>query len=178
MLQGRIEMYKQGFLRDPYRNASPLVSGHDPLGRDPFPAINTEYVNNGDRDHRIMDNLKNANEVQVGGKHYQSKYQHWDMVRDMQLDYFEGCATKYITRRKVSRKEDLEKAKHFLSKRYEINTGLTTRALSETQLTLLEAYSLANNLSYREHVALVAICNQQYTRAIELVKELIEELGW
>ena len=47
----------------------PYITGHDPLGQDPFPPINTEYVNNGDRDHRIMDNLKNANEVQVGGKH-------------------------------------------------------------------------------------------------------------
>lgn len=154
----------------------PYVTGHDPLGQDPFPPINTEYVNNGDRDHRIMDNLKNANEIQVGGKHYQSKYQHWDMVLDMGLDYFEGCATKYITRRKVSRREDLEKAQHFLCKRREIYKGARV-AMSETQAALLESYSLANNLSYREHAALVAICNQNYDRAIELVKEMIEELG-
>lgn len=155
----------------------PYIAGHDPLGRDPFPPINTEHVNNGDRDHRIMDALKSANHIQVGGQHYQSKYQHWDMVRDMGLDYFEGCATKYITRRKNSRREDLEKAQHFLNKRREINKGARV-AVSETQLTMLESYSLANNLSYREHVALVEVCNQNYDRAIELVKELIEELGW
>lgn len=39
-----------------------------------------------------------ANEVQVGGTHYRSAYQHWDFVIDADLNYFTGQITKYISR--------------------------------------------------------------------------------
>lgn len=59
----------------------------------------------------------NVNEKQVGGNHYKVGYQHWDLVADLRLGYFEGQVTKYITRwRKKNGIQDLEKAQHFLDK--------------------------------------------------------------
>lgn len=57
------------------------------------------------------------NERQVGGNHYKSNYQHWDLVEKYQLSYIEGCITKYVTRwRKKNGIVDLEKAMHFSEK--------------------------------------------------------------
>lgn len=150
--------------------------GYDPLGRDPFPAINTEYVNNGDRDHRIMEAMdkRNANEKQIGGKHYQSRYQHWDFVRDFNLDYFEGNATKYLTRRKGERRQDLQKAMHYLEKRYEMALDKRRNLLSGEQQLNLESYVLANNMTYREYLALLAICKEDYPVAMDHLRFLID----
>ena len=62
-----------------------------------------------------------ANDKQVGGSHYRAQVQHWDMVADHQLNYFEGQITKYVMRaRKKNGKQDLEKAMHFLEKYLEV----------------------------------------------------------
>ena len=65
----------------------------------------------------------NANSKQVAGTHYAvgSGYQHWDIVVDQQLNYFEGQITKYVMRaRKKNGMQDLEKAAHFLQKYMEV----------------------------------------------------------
>lgn len=75
-----------------------------------------------------MENQKSqprANELQVGGNHYQSgrqgKSQHWDMVEDFNLDYFQGQITKYLFRWKSKGGiQDLDKALHYLQKYREI----------------------------------------------------------
>ena len=55
---------------------------------------------------------------QVGGTHYQSSYQHWDMAEDYDIGYLEGNATAYIQRYplKGTPREDLEKAVSYLQK--------------------------------------------------------------
>lgn len=61
--------------------------------------------------------MSKANEKQVGGSHYQAVYQHWDMVIEHDLNYFEGQITKYVMRaRKKNGLQDLQKAQHFLEK--------------------------------------------------------------
>jgi hypothetical protein len=58
---------------------------------------------------------------QVGGDHYQTPIQHWDFVVANDLDYFQGCITKYVTRhKKKNGLQDLEKALHFLIKYIEV----------------------------------------------------------
>ena len=65
-----------------------------------------------------------ANERQVGGDHYAAKTQHWDIVAEHQLDYFQGQITKYVMRwKKKNGVEDLRKARHFLDKYIEIVEG-------------------------------------------------------
>lgn len=62
-----------------------------------------------------------ANDKQVGGKHYEAGHQHWDIVHEHQLDYFQGQITKYVMRwKKKNGVQDLEKARHFLDKYIEL----------------------------------------------------------
>ena len=149
----------------------PVLSGSEEGG----PERTTEHLNDrGDRDHRILDSMK-ANDVQVGGKHYKSDYQHWDFVRDMGLDYYEGCASKYLTRRKNSRTEDLQKAKHFLQKRKELERD-KDREIDARNAGYVHHFATSNRLSYREYLAIYAICEQDYTNAIQHIDELLKEL--
>jgi hypothetical protein len=69
-----------------------------------------------------------ANDRQVGGSHYGlGSHQHWDIVVEHQLNYFEGQITKYVMRaRKKNGLEDLKKAHHFLEKYMEVYNRLTT----------------------------------------------------
>ena len=41
-----------------------------------------------------------ANDKQVGGNHYRTEIQHWDWAAANELDYFQGCITKYVARHK------------------------------------------------------------------------------
>jgi hypothetical protein len=65
-----------------------------------------------------------ANEKQVAGSHYGGTtvaYQHWDIVVEHKLNYFQGQITKYVMRAsKKNGKQDLEKARHFLDKYLEV----------------------------------------------------------
>lgn len=64
-----------------------------------------------------------ANDRQVGGQHYkgEGKVEHWDIVAQHSLDYFQGQITKYVMRwRAKGGVQDLEKARHFLDKYIEL----------------------------------------------------------
>lgn len=113
---------------------------------------------------------ESVNDRQVGGKHYYSTYQHWDLVNDVGLDYYEGCATKYLTRRKGSRKEDLEKAIHFLEKRMTLTVPSSPRGGASN----IDAFALANGLTYSEFAVLANILDRHYDVAIERIKNIIE----
>ena len=71
-----------------------------------------------------MENKK-ANDYQVAGNHYrEGKVQHWDFAAANNFDYFQGQITKYITRwKKKNGLNDLLKARHFLDKYIEIESG-------------------------------------------------------
>lgn len=63
----------------------------------------------------------NANERQVGGDHYMSEYQHWDLIAEYDIGYLEGCASKYATRwQKKNGSEDVEKGVHYCDKLIEM----------------------------------------------------------
>jgi hypothetical protein len=63
-----------------------------------------------------------ANSKQVAGSHYGGgTYQHWDMVVEHKLNYFQGQITKYVMRAPLKNgKQDLQKAAHFLEKYLEV----------------------------------------------------------
>jgi len=71
-----------------------------------------------------------ANDRQVAGKHYgEVRYQHWDIVEEHNLDYFQGQITKYVMRWKHKNGiEDLRKAQHFLEKYIELKETPVTEA--------------------------------------------------
>lgn len=66
-----------------------------------------------------------ANDRQIGGEHYKGKaIEHWDIVAQHNLDYFQGQITKYVMRwKKKGGVQDLQKAKHFLDKYIELEEG-------------------------------------------------------
>ena len=52
---------------------------------------------------------------QVGGTHYLNPLQPWDIIKAWDLNYWAGNVVKYVLRHPFKgRKEDLEKAKHYL----------------------------------------------------------------
>jgi hypothetical protein len=62
--------------------------------------------------------LLQANDIQVGGQHYKSAFQHWEFVNVvLEGRYMEGQITKYVSRwNKKNGVQDLQKAEHFLNK--------------------------------------------------------------
>lgn len=64
-----------------------------------------------------------ANALQIGGDHYKTDYQHWDVLIALGFnsEYYIGQATKYITRwRKKNGIRDLKKGQHFVAKLIEL----------------------------------------------------------
>lgn len=64
-----------------------------------------------------------ANDRQIGGDHYKvGGEEHWDRVWRLGLNYFQGCATKYIERcyKKGQTIDDLKKARHYIDKLIEL----------------------------------------------------------
>ena len=73
-------------------------------------------------DPKLEDAMYTANEMQVGGSHYKSDYQHWDWCVDINLGYLESAATKYISRWKSKAGiQDLNKALHYMIKALEVH---------------------------------------------------------
>jgi hypothetical protein len=61
-----------------------------------------------------------ANERQVGGDHYKSKYQHWDWANNVGLAGLAYAASKYICRwRNKNGRQDVEKSLHYVEKMIE-----------------------------------------------------------
>ena len=62
-------------------------------------------------------NKESALDTQVGGDHYiKHTIQPWDIIDEYDLGYYGGNALKYLLRDKGDRKEDLEKARHYIAK--------------------------------------------------------------
>ena len=70
--------------------------------------------------------MSNLNKTQIGGDHYKdTDIEHWDFAFVNDLDYFQGCITKYVIRwKKKGGIQDLEKASHFLAKYIELESRL------------------------------------------------------
>ena len=71
---------------------------------------------------QYVEQLVEANAIQVGGSHYKSKaIQPWDYIAANGLGYFEGNVVKYVSRwRDKAGVADLEKARHYLDKLIEM----------------------------------------------------------
>ena len=68
-----------------------------------------------------LDNFKEnskATDKQVGGSHYKDKkLQPWDIIDELNLNFYEGNALKYLIRYKDKNGvEDLKKAIHYIEK--------------------------------------------------------------
>lgn len=112
-----------------------------------------------------------VNNRQVGGKHYFKEYQHWNMVIDTNMPYVPGCATKYVARWKDKNgTEDLLKSIHYLEKA--IERCVYTEESLESEAFV---FKFANQLETRERDIIVDVYRGFYVKAIDAIRELIEE---
>ena len=64
-------------------------------------------------------------EKQIGGDHYLIlPIQPWTIIDANRLNFYEGCALKYLLRKKGNRVEELEKAIHYLEHEVEYLKGV------------------------------------------------------
>lgn len=118
-----------------------------------------------------------ANETQVGGDHYRTEYQHWDLATDLNLGYFEGQITKYVTRwRSKNGLQDLEKARHFTAKLIEgLHAGKLHPPVYDTlgmSLTLYR-YNRANRLWMAEEDIVRMVCTWSSATDLEKIDVMI-----
>jgi len=98
-----------------------------------------------------------ANEHQVGGNHYKTANgrEHWDIVEEFNLDYFQGQITKYLFRwEQKGGIRDLEKARHFLDKYIEIAQFREKKAMAtkcDTRTVLSEGSNALGGESPRRY---------------------------
>lgn len=100
-----------------------------------------------------------ANERQIGGSHYASSLQHWDLIELYGIGYLEGCATKYVTRaRKKNGLQDLHKADHYVQKLLELYEAGRRVPRGVVPMRVLIQFSDENKLEVLESAVIMALC--------------------
>lgn len=98
-----------------------------------------------------------ANEIQIGGEHYKSTFQHWDFVRYLNLGYFPAQITRYVQRwRKKNGLEDIDKSLHYIDKFIEEEGKRHTE-----HLTLLDEFMKTHKLQEHERIVFNMLVNYQ-----------------
>lgn len=122
----------------------------------------------------------NANNMQIGGNHYRSGIQHWDLIDVYNVGYLEGCATKYITRwRNKNGVEDLRKALHFVKKLAERRQDAPQVEISEripqVPRQVINEYLAANQLTGDDADIISHLLTWQSTGTLHLVAGRIQQ---
>jgi hypothetical protein len=125
-----------------------------------------------------------ADELQVGGSHYKSDYDHWNLVVALEMSYFEGQISRYITRwRKKNGLEDLQKALHYLNKLIEVCSAdpdywRCSWGTTETEKVLAEVskFNKANELTALEGTLILNIALWKDESDLNGIRDLLEQL--
>ena len=114
-----------------------------------------------------------ANQTQVGGDYYKTKYEHWDLAVFADLGYLEGNSTKYVTRwRKKDGLKDLQKALHYLDKLievYPIYTPARIQSRASVEAHVLK-FTDANGLDTMEHDYILRLCLYETLNELHLAR--------
>lgn len=121
-----------------------------------------------------------VNDTQIGGEHYQTEFQHWDLISKHDLGYLEGCATKYICRwRQKNGVQDLHKARHYLLKIEALHLQDDRFNKAHIRIPTIESFAKANDLTDLEKKTIMIICRWRNAghlkAALSSLNELIEE---
>ena len=122
-----------------------------------------------------------ANTMQIGGNHYRSGIQHWDLMDEYDVGYLEGCATKYVTRwRNKDGVKDLQKALHFVKKLAEKRqdapqVDIAVR-IPEVPRQAINKFLDANHLTGDEADIISHLLTWQSTATLHLVAGRIQQL--
>lgn len=119
--------------------------------------------------------MSSANEIQVGGKHYRSKYQHWDFAERNGLGYLESAATKYLTRHAdKAGKLDLEKASHYTQKLMDLFKEGVRMPKTHVATAEIGKFTKANHVTGYDEAALAALCQWNCLADLQRAIDLIE----
>lgn len=128
-----------------------------------------------------------ANSIQVAGSHYVSEYQHWDLVPDVGMGYFDGQITKYISRwRKKNGLQDVEKSLHFAVKYKELLEArilfAPMRADALKTANCLIRYLDTNSIVGPERLVVTMLTKthgmEDVIEVIQLIKDIAEQERW
>lgn len=122
---------------------------------------------------------EDPNKRQVGGGHYKTDMEHWDLVENAGLGYLEGCATKYVTRwRKKAGLQDLEKALHYVDKLISLASRPLAPRKNRGQAAVedLLRYAVANELGARETLVMCLLCRWTGPEDLERARDEIAEM--
>lgn len=139
-----------------------------------------------------MQEGQTANSQQVGGKHYKTKFEHWDLVPLTGMGYFDGQVTKYITRWKTKDGlQALEKSLHFFAKMKElimhpdptfVQSAWPPRVRSPVFDAILDKYREVNNLGENEFGVIKALAygpsstSHSSCKLLDAMTDLIQEV--
>jgi len=122
-----------------------------------------------------------ANSIQIGGNHYRSGIQHWDLMDDYRVGYLESAATKYVTRwRNKDGIKDLQKSLHFVKKLAEKRQDAPQVEISEripqVPRQAINKFLDANHLTGDEADIISHLLTWQSTATLHLVCGRIQQL--
>lgn len=119
-----------------------------------------------------------ANAIQVGGTHYRTPFQHWDLAHELDLGYFEGQITKYLTRHRFKKgKEDAEKALHFTQKLLELAHANARQPRHKfATVARMTEYAEANKLLPLEYACIMSATGWTMAQDLEMLVERIKRL--
>lgn len=116
-----------------------------------------------------------ANDIQVGGDHYKSSgLQHWDLMELHNMGYLESAATKYIERNKKDKKEDLQKAIHYITKLKELS-DLFRRNKGDLSIGVVTEYLDQRDMSPRCKGAFMTVCLWQTPEDLKFAIRTLED---
>lgn len=118
-----------------------------------------------------------ANDRQVGGDHYRTSYQHWDLAIKFRMPYLDGATTKHVSRwRKKLGVLDLQKGLHYLDKLIESATYDIKRDDTVAVDIELARFVEANNLSHLEYQYLFILCTYRNANALKNARQILNKI--
>ena len=134
-----------------------------------------------------------VDEKQVGGNHYKTSFQHWDVLHKVGFgsEYYVGQATKYLTRwRKKHGIRDIRKGQHFLEKLIQLTKEYGSDFLkfsdihkSDLEVLLqslqpnLDLFFDANELDARERAIIIGLFFSTDIEGLQAVWEEIDRFA-
>lgn len=127
-----------------------------PCGREFYEYQECQESNCYKREKRV----ETANDRQVGGSHYRSEMQHWDLISLYGVGYLEGCATKYVMRwKKKGGVQDIEKSSHYIQKVMDNHRLHGIQAQAEVPRDVLDQFCSLNRLPLLEERIVRLLCS-------------------
>lgn len=118
-----------------------------------------------------------ANNMQIGGSHYQSGYQHWDLIEEHGIGYLEAAASKYVTRwRRKDGRKDLEKALHYTDKLIELHKRGVRPPRGVASAAAVKRFGEINKLTVTERSVVHWLCRWSDLEHLEIARSGIVSL--